>query len=101
MRQNAEPILALAEFKRLISAIKYQELMPDPFDSKFLGRWNNTTGIHSQIQDRRGSELYAVCLTVYELTGRPAVGSGNKNRTRHPRAAVQENQGHQLRVSDA
>ena len=33
MRQNAEPILALAEFKRLISAIKYQELMPDPFDS--------------------------------------------------------------------
>jgi len=33
VRQNAGPILALAEFKRLISVIKYQELMPDPFDS--------------------------------------------------------------------
>ncbi len=32
MRQNAEPILALAEFKRLISVIKNQELMPDPFE---------------------------------------------------------------------
>ena len=30
MRQNAGPILALAEFKRLISVIKYQELMPTP-----------------------------------------------------------------------
>ena len=32
VRQNAEQILALAGFKRLISVIKYQELMPDPFD---------------------------------------------------------------------
>ena len=32
MRQNADPILALAEFKRVISVIKYQEFMPDPFD---------------------------------------------------------------------
>ena len=40
--------------------------------SKFLGgRWNTTTGIHSQIQDPCGSELYAFCLTVYELTSRP------------------------------
>ena len=31
MRQNAGPIRALAGFERLISAIKYQELMPDPF----------------------------------------------------------------------
>jgi len=33
MRQNAGPIHAFAGFKRLISVIKYQELMPDPFDS--------------------------------------------------------------------
>jgi hypothetical protein len=33
MRQNAGPIRALAGFERLISAIKYQELMPDPFNS--------------------------------------------------------------------
>ena len=32
VRQNAEQIHALAGFKRLISVIKYQELMPDPFD---------------------------------------------------------------------
>jgi len=32
VRQNAGQILALAGFKRLISVIKYQELMPDPFD---------------------------------------------------------------------
>jgi len=32
MRQDAVPILALAGFKRVISVIKYQELMPDPFD---------------------------------------------------------------------
>jgi hypothetical protein len=32
MRQNAGPIRALAGFERLISVIKYQELMPDPFD---------------------------------------------------------------------
>jgi hypothetical protein len=32
MRQNAGPIHAFAGFKRLISVIKYQELMPDPFD---------------------------------------------------------------------
>jgi hypothetical protein len=32
MRQNAGPIRALAGFKRLIGVIKYQELMPDPFD---------------------------------------------------------------------
>jgi hypothetical protein len=32
MRQNAGLILALYEFKRLISAIKYQELLPDPFE---------------------------------------------------------------------
>jgi len=32
MRQNARPIHAFAGFKRLISVIKYQELMPDPFD---------------------------------------------------------------------
>jgi hypothetical protein len=31
MRQNAGPIRAFAGFKRLISVIKYQELMPDPF----------------------------------------------------------------------
>ena len=30
VRQNAGRILALAGFKRLISAIKYQEFMPDP-----------------------------------------------------------------------
>jgi hypothetical protein len=33
MRQNAGPIRALAGFKRFISVIKYQELMPDPFDT--------------------------------------------------------------------
>lgn len=33
MRQNAGQILTLAGFKRLISAIKYQELLPDPFDA--------------------------------------------------------------------
>jgi hypothetical protein len=32
MRQNAGPIRALAGFERLISVIKYQELMPDPFE---------------------------------------------------------------------
>ena len=32
MRQNAEQIRALAGFKCFISVIKYQELMPDPFD---------------------------------------------------------------------
>jgi hypothetical protein len=32
VRQNAEQIRAFACFKRLISVIKYQELMPDPFD---------------------------------------------------------------------
>jgi hypothetical protein len=30
VRQNAGRILALAGFKRLISAIKYQEFMPTP-----------------------------------------------------------------------
>ena len=33
MRQNAGPIRALAGFKRLIRVIKYQQLMPDPFDN--------------------------------------------------------------------
>jgi hypothetical protein len=33
VRQNAEQIRAFARFKRLISVIKYQELVPDPFDS--------------------------------------------------------------------
>jgi len=32
VRQNAVPILALAGFKCVISVIKYQEFMPDPFD---------------------------------------------------------------------
>ena len=32
VRQNAGPILALAVFKCVLKAIKYQELMPDPFD---------------------------------------------------------------------
>jgi len=32
MRQNTGPIRALAGFKRLIRVIKYQQLMPDPFD---------------------------------------------------------------------
>ena len=32
MRQNVGPNLALTGFKRAISVIKYQELMPDPFD---------------------------------------------------------------------
>jgi hypothetical protein len=46
VRQNAEQILAIAGFKRLISAIKYQELLPDPFDetpsASYLQRteWN-------------------------------------------------------------
>jgi hypothetical protein len=46
MRQNAGLILALYEFKRLISAIKYQELLPDPIDetpsASYLQRteWN-------------------------------------------------------------
>ena len=38
MRQNAWPIRALAGFKRLISVIKYQELMPDPFDAAVIER---------------------------------------------------------------
>jgi hypothetical protein len=33
MRQNAEAILALAGFKRVINMIKYQQFMPDPSDS--------------------------------------------------------------------
>jgi hypothetical protein len=36
VRQNAGPIRAFAGFKRLISVIKYQELMPNPFDDKTL-----------------------------------------------------------------
>ncbi len=45
------------------------------------------------------TKLYAVCLTVYELTGRPLLGAGMKTGCA-PRAAVQENQGHQPRDSD-
>ena len=43
MRQNAGPIRALAGFKRFISVIKYQELMPDPFDP-FDALWSLETG---------------------------------------------------------
>jgi hypothetical protein len=32
MRQNAGPIRALAGFKGMLDATKYQELLPDPFD---------------------------------------------------------------------
>jgi hypothetical protein len=34
VRQNAGPFLVLPGFKCVINAIKYQELMPDPFDAK-------------------------------------------------------------------
>ena len=32
MRQNAEAILALTGFKRVIKMVEYQQLMPDPSD---------------------------------------------------------------------
>ena len=46
MRQNAWPIRALAGFKRLISVIKYQELMPDPFDAVLP---QALTSVHSSL----------------------------------------------------
>jgi hypothetical protein len=46
------PILAIYGFKRVLSVIKYQELMPDPFDRSgiFHSQWKQGLGKHASGQ---------------------------------------------------